>query len=89
MYTSVEEAGIPAGELLQQMEQAGRADVWQEAENLVGPGSKLTRLACVVREKEHGEHKCRLVVGCRRSGANGLSHPTKDDRCCVFSSIIA
>lgn len=75
-YSSFEEAGYPAEELLQQMEQADRAEVvdtWQQVEALTGGDAKLTRLACIVKQKENGEYKYRLVVDCRRSGVNGLS----------------
>ena len=64
-YSSFEEAGEPAEELLRQMELANRADVvetWQQVEELTGGGAKLTRLACIVKLKENGEHKYRLVV---------------------------
>lgn len=75
-YSSFEEAGEPAEELLRQMELANRADVvetWQQVEELTGGGAKLTRLACIVKLKENGEYKYRLVVDCRRSGVNGQS----------------
>lgn len=73
-YASFEGAGEPAEELLAQMEKAGRVvDTWEEVEALVGEGAKLTKLACIVKQKENGELKYRLVVDCLRSGVNGLS----------------
>ena len=75
-YSSYAEAGEPAEELLTQMVEADRTEVfqsWQEVQQRVGSEAKLTRLACITKTKENGEVKYRLVVDCRRSGVNGLS----------------
>ena len=75
-YSSFAEAGQPAEELLDQMVTAGRTEVyetWEEVQKTFGPEAKLTKLACIVKQKENGELKHRLVVDCRRSGVNGLS----------------
>ena len=76
-YSSFAEAGAPAEELLQHMVDTGRSEVvhsWDEVVEKVGLGAKLTKMACIVKMKENGEMKYRLVVDCRRSGINGLSH---------------
>ena len=57
-YASFEEAGEPAEELVQQMIDAGRAervDTWDQVKEKVGDGAKLTKLACIVKEKDNGE----------------------------------
>jgi hypothetical protein len=73
-YSSFQESVAQAQELMDQLVQTGRADkfeTWQEVVETFGEQAKLTRLACLVN-KETGETKYRLVVGSRRSGANGL-----------------
>ena len=74
-YTSFEEAGEKAQELLDKLNQAGRSEVfdsWEAVCQAVGSDAKVTRLACIVKIKENGETKYRLVVDSRRSGVNGL-----------------
>ena len=73
-YSSFQESVAQAQELMDQLVQTGWADkfkMWQEVVETFGEQAKLTRLACLVN-KETGETKYRLVVGSRRSGANGL-----------------
>ena len=75
-YKSFLEAGDKAQELLDKLHEEGRSDVvstWSEVLELVGPDATLTRMACIVKEKESGEIKYRLIVDSRRSGVNGLS----------------
>ena len=74
-YKSFEEAGQHAQKLLDKLHDEGRSDVfntWREVCEAVGDNAKLTRLACVVKQKESGEVKYRLVIDSRRSGVNGL-----------------
>ena len=46
-----------------------RASAWAEVVSLVGPGAKLTQLAC--REGKDGKIKTKLIVDLRRSRVNG------------------
>ena len=74
-YSSFQESVTEAQELMDQLVQDGRADkfeTWQEVVETFGEQAKLTRLACLVKVKETGETKYRLVVDSRRSGINGL-----------------
>ena len=74
-YSSFQESVAQAQELMDQLVQTGRADkfeTWQEVVETFGEQAKLTRLACLVKTKETGETKYRLVVDSRRSGVNGL-----------------
>lgn len=53
----------------------GRSEVfetWEAVKSRFGQEAKLTKLACIVKVKESGETKYRLVVDSRRSGVNGL-----------------
>ena len=73
-YRSFEEAGGNAQDLLDQMVTAGRSEVfdtWDQVVEAVG-AARLTKMACIVKAKETGELKYRLVVDSRRSGVNGL-----------------
>ncbi len=73
-YKSFEEAGSNAQELLDQMVEAGRSEVfntWEQVVEAVG-AARLTKMACITKTKETGELKYRLVVDSRRSGVNGL-----------------
>ena len=73
-YRSFEEAGGNAQDLLDQMVAAGRSEVfdtWDQVVEAVG-AARLTKMACIVKAKETGELKYRLVVDSRRSGVNGL-----------------
>ena len=74
-YSSFQESMVHAQDLMDQLVQTGRADkfeTWQEVVDTFGEQAKLTRLACLVKTKETGEIKYRLVVDSRRSGVNGL-----------------
>ena len=65
-----------AQELLGKLHAEGRSDVldsWEEVCPMVGKSAKLTRMACVVKQKDSGEIKYRLVIDSCRSGVNGLA----------------
>lgn len=74
-YKSFDEVVEHAQRLLDQLVQEGRTEVvqtWQEVVDRFGFDAKVTKLACVVKTRETGEVKYRLVVDSRRSGINGL-----------------
>ena len=74
-YVSFEEAGEIGQELLDKLESTGRAvkiGSWKEVQSKLGPEARLTRMACIVKEKEDKTIKARLVVDMKRSGVNGL-----------------
>ena len=74
-YRSFEEVPEKSQAELDRMVAEGRAvtaDTWDEVVQLLGPDAKLTRLACIVKQKEDGSEKVRLIVDMRRSGINGL-----------------
>ena len=73
-YKSFEEAGAKGQAELDRLVECGRATKvpsWSEVVQHVGEGAKLTKLACVIKQKD-GAEKVRLVVDMRRSGINGL-----------------
>lgn len=72
-YSSFEEAGDKAQLELDRLVEHGRADkcnTWEEVVSLVGPDAKLTKMACIVKQKGNQE-KVRIVVDMRMSGING------------------
>ena len=74
-YKSFQEEVVHAQALLDQLVAAGRVEVydsWQQVVDQFGPGAKLTRMACMVKRRDSGELKYRIVVDSRRSGINGL-----------------
>ena len=74
-YQSFQEAGHKAQELLDKLLHQDRAELftsWNDVVNKFGNGARLTKMACIVKTKEDGSEKVRLVVDCRRSGVNGL-----------------
>ncbi|CAE8629493.1 unnamed protein product, partial [Polarella glacialis] len=74
-YTSFEEAGDMAQKELDRVFEHGWADkvlTWSEVVQVVGPGAKLTKMACLIKTKPDGSLKIRLIVDMRRSGVNGL-----------------
>ncbi|CAE8696540.1 unnamed protein product, partial [Polarella glacialis] len=74
-YTSFEEAGDMARKELDRVVEHGWADkvlTWSEVVQVVGPGAKLTKMACLIKTKPDGSLKIRLIVDMRRSGVNGL-----------------
>ena len=73
-YKSFKEAGAKGQAELDRLVECGRATKvtsWSEVVQQVGEGAKLTKLACIIKQKE-GAEKVRLVVDMRRSGINGL-----------------
>ena len=73
-YKSFEEAGAKGQAEFDRLVECGRAtkkSSWDEVVHHVGQGAKLTKLACVIKQKE-GTEKVRLVVDMHRSGINGL-----------------
>ena len=74
-YVSFDESVEHAQRLLDELVDAGRAEVfdsWDAVVQAVGSEAKLTKLACIVKVRDSGETKYRLVVDSRRSGVNGL-----------------
>ena len=74
-YRSFEEVSERSQAELDRMVAEGRAvtaDTWDEVVQLLGPAAKLTRLACIVKQKDDGSEKVRLIVDVRRSRINGL-----------------
>ncbi|CAK9112875.1 unnamed protein product [Durusdinium trenchii] len=75
-YTSFEDAGVKAQNILEEMVAIGRAQKlasWQEVQSRFGCKARLTKLACIIKAKPDGSEKVRLVVDSRRSGVNGLT----------------
>ena len=73
-YKSFQEAGPKAELELDRLVADGRAELvasWQEVTDAVGPHAKLTKLACIIKQRGDVE-KVRLLVDMRRSGINGL-----------------
>ena len=74
-YRSFEDAGEKAQAELDRMVCEGRAttaSTWSEVVQQLGPEAKLTKLACIVKQREDLSEKVRLVVDMRRSGITGL-----------------
>jgi hypothetical protein len=74
-YLSFEEVGAKAQAELDRLVQDARADVvdtWEQVVQMVGLEAKLTKLACLVKIKDDGSEKIRLLVDMRRSGVNGM-----------------
>lgn len=75
-YVSFNEAGMKAQKHLDIMVQNGRAECFRSWEAVVtkyGPECRLTKLACLIKIKDDGTEKVRLVVDSKRSGVNGMA----------------
>lgn len=74
-YVNFYDSVVQAQALPDQLVAEGRSETfseWGDVVKLFGSEAKLTRLACIVKLKDSGELKYRLVVDSRRSGVNGL-----------------
>lgn len=74
-YKSFMDESSKAQELMDQMVEKDRAEVfssWQEVVDRFGPGARLTKAGCLVKTKEDGAVKARLIFDGRRSGVNGV-----------------
>ena len=74
-YKSFLDESSKAQELLDHMVEKDRAEVfttWQEVVERFGQGARLTKAGCLVKTKEDGAVKARLIFDGRRSGVNGL-----------------
>ena len=72
-YKSFAEAGDKAQAELLRLVDAGRAQkvsTWEDVVQLVGPDARLTKMACIIKQKS-GKEKVRVIVDMRRSGING------------------
>lgn len=72
-YSSFDEAGSKAQYELDRLVELNRADrysSWEEVVRAVGDHAKLTKMACIVKQKGDQE-KVRIVVDMRMSGING------------------
>ena len=72
-YKSFADAGDKAQAELMRLVEAGRAQKassWEEVVRLVGPEARLTKMACIIKQKS-GKEKVRVIVDMRRSGING------------------
>ena len=73
-YKSFKDSSDKAQLLLDEMVDKGRATVlhtWEEVCNTFGPEAQLTKVGCLVKLKEDGAVKSRLIFDGRRSGVNG------------------
>ena len=73
-YRSFKESSDKAQPLLHEMVEKGRAVVmhaWEEVCNTFGSDAQLTKIGCLVKQKEDGSCKSRLIFDGRRSGVNG------------------
>ena len=71
-YRSVEEVAELSGAEIDRLIEKGYAvkyDTWQDVTNAFG-GVLVSKLACIVKEKEDGTRKVRNVLDLRRSGYN-------------------
>ncbi|CAJ1365705.1 unnamed protein product [Effrenium voratum] len=74
-YVSFTEAGEKAQNILDDMVALQRAEEfcsWSEVVKSFGEEARLTKMACIVKQKPSGGEKVRLVVDTRRSGVNGM-----------------
>lgn len=74
-YVSFREAAEKGQEILDDMVMQGRAVCYyssQEVLDKVGPNARLTKLGCIIKQKEDGSEKVRIIVDSRRSGVNGM-----------------
>ena len=74
-YRSFVQEVDKAQPLLDEMLDKGRAQLcrsWEEVVAEVGDKARLTKVGCLVKEKEDGTVKSRLIFDGRRSGVNGL-----------------
>ena len=75
IYRSFVQEVDKAQPLLDEMLDKGRAQLcrsWEEVVAEVGDKARLTKVGCLVKEKEDGTVKSRLIFDGRRSGVNGL-----------------
>ena len=75
-YTSFQEAGQLAQEVVEEMHAQGRVEKfqsWKEVVSTFGEDARLSRMACIVKMRPDGSQKVRLVIDTRRSGVNGLA----------------
>ena len=73
-YKSFAEAGEKAQSQLDKLLDQGRAKLyhsWEEVVADLGNYAQLTKVACLVKTKEDGSEKVRLIIDSRRSGTNG------------------
>ena len=73
-YKSFSEAGEKAQAQLDKLLDQGRAKLyhsWEEVMKDLGHKAQLTKVACLVKTKEDGSEKVRLIIDSRRSGTNG------------------
>jgi len=74
-YASFQEAGPLAQEVVDKMVQQERLeqfDTWNEVQSHFAK-ARLSRMACIVKERSDKSLKVRLVIDTRRSGVNGLA----------------
>ena len=74
-YGSSVEAGEKAQRLLDEMVEKKRATLahsWKEVVDLTGSHAQITKMGCIVKQKDDGTEKVRLIFDGRRSGINGL-----------------
>ena len=74
-YRSFVQEVDKAQPLLDEMLDKGRAQLchsWEEVQTEVGRAARLTKVGCIVKTKEDGTVKSRLIFDGRRSGVNGM-----------------
>ena len=74
-YVSFNEASEKGQAILDEMVQQGRAVCyysWADVVARLGDAARLTKLGCLVKQRDDGSEKVRIIVDSRRSGVNGL-----------------